>query len=119
MKYFIPWQVVFNPHLVSTPCRLVLDASASPRGQVSLNSLLCKGRNNLNSLVMIVLRWFCHLYVFHTDISKMYNTIYLDSKHWRYQLYFWDGELRMGIAPRIKVVKTVIYGVRPSGNMRQ
>ena len=119
MKYFIPWRVVFNPNSVSTPCRLVLDASASPRGQVSLNSLLCKGRNNLNSLVMIVLRWFCHLYVFHTDISKMYNTIYLDSKHWRYQLYFWDGELKMGIAPRIKVVKTVIYGVRPSGNMAE
>ena len=25
----------------------------------------------------------------------------------------------MGIAPRIKVVKTVIYGVRPSGNMAE
>ena len=49
----------------------------------------------------------------------MYNTIYLDSKHWRYQLYFWNGELKMGVAPTPKVVKSVIYGVRPSGNIAE
>ena len=85
VHYFIPWRVVFNDNSVSTPCRVVFDASASPRGQSSLNSLLCKGRNNLNNLVMIVIRWACCLFAFHTDISKMYNTIYLDSKYWRYQ----------------------------------
>ena len=119
VRYFIPWRPVFNQNSVSTPCRLVFDASASPRGLPSLNSLLSKGRNNMNSLVMIVLRWFCYLYAFHTDISKMYNTIYLDSKHWRYQLYFWEGELKMGIAPQPKVVKSIIYGVRPSGNIAE
>ena len=119
VNYFIPWRIVFNPNSVSTPCRLVFDASASPRGQTSLNSLLCKGRNSLNNLVMIILRWMCCPYVFHTDISKMYNTIYLDSKHWRYQLYFWNNELKVGIAPRIKVVKTIMYGVRPSGNIAE
>ena len=35
----------------------------------------------------------------------------LDPKHWRYQLYFWDGELKVGVAPRIKVIKTNIYGI--------
>ena len=119
VRYFIPWRIVFNQNSVSTPCRLVFDASASPRGLPSLNSLLSKGSNNMNSLVMILLRWFCYLYAFHTDISKMYNTIYLDSKHWRYQLYFWNGELKMGVAPTPKVVKSVIYGVRPSGNIAE
>ena len=117
VHYFIPWRPVFNENSVSTPCRLVMDASASPRGQPSINSLLVKGSNRMNKIVMIILRWFCWLYAFHSDISKMYNTIYLDSKHWRYQLYFWNGELKMGVAPQIKVVKTVIYGVRPSGNI--
>ena len=49
----------------------------------------------------------------------MYNTIYLDSKHWRYQIYFWDSELKVGIAPRRKVITTNIYGVRPSGNIAE
>ena len=119
VRYFIPWRIVFNENSVSTPCRLVFDASASPQGQCSLNSLLCKGRNNLNNLVMIMIRWVCCPFAFHTDISKMYNTIYLDRKHWRYQLYFWEGELKVGIAPRIKVIKTNIYGIRSSGNLAE
>ena len=119
MHYFIPWRIVFNDNSVSTPCRVVFDASASPRGQSSLNSLLCKGRNNLNNLVMIVIRWACCLFAFHTYISKMYNTIYLDSKFWRYQLYFWEGELKVGVALRIKVIKTNIYGIRSSGNLAE
>ena len=40
VRYFIPWRTVFNSNSVSTPCRLVFDASVSPRGQSSLNSLL-------------------------------------------------------------------------------
>ena len=98
---------------------MVFDASASPQGQCSLSSLLCKGRNNLNNLVMIMIRWVCCPFAFHTDISKMYNTIYLDRKHWRYQLYFWEGELKVGIAPRIKVIKTNIYGIRSSSNLAE
>ena len=36
-----------------------------------------------------------------------------------YQLYFWEGELKVGITPRLKVIKTAIYGVRPSGNVAE
>ena len=119
VKYVIPWRAVFNKNSVSTPCRLVFDASASPLGKCSLNSLLAKGTNNLNSLVMIMIRWLCSTYAFHTDISKMYNTIWLDKAHWRYQMYFWEGELKVGVAPRLKVIKTAIYGVRSSGNVAE
>ena len=117
VKYIIPWRVVYNSNSVSTPCRLVFDASASARGKYCLNSLLAKGTNNLNNMVMIMIRWLCHSYAFHTDISKMYNTIWLDSAHWRYQLYFWNDELKLGVEPRLKAIKTAIYGVRPSGNV--
>ena len=110
---------MFNQNSVSTPCRLVFDASACPREKCSLNSLLAKGSNNLNNMAMIMIRWLCYKYAFHTDISKMYNTIWLDKAHWRYQLYFWEGELKLGIAPRLKVIKTAIYGVRSSGNVAE
>ena len=56
VRYFIPWRIVFNENSVSTPCRLVFDASASPRGKCSLNSLLAKGTNNLNNMVMIIFK---------------------------------------------------------------
>ena len=119
IRYFIPWRAVFSSNSVTTPWRLVFDASASPRGQCCLNSLLAKGANNLNNMVMIMIRWLCYKYAFHTDISKMYNTIWLDKAHWRYQLYFWEGNLKVGIAPRPKVIGTAIYGVRSSGNVAE
>ena len=66
---------------------------------------------------MEVIRWAVHLYAFHTDISKMYNRVRLDESHWRFQLYLWDDQLRPGVEPEWKVIKTLIYGVRPSGQL--
>ena len=119
VKYFIPWLVVYNENSVSTPCRLVFDASCCPRGGCSLNSLLAKGTNNMNRLINILISWSGHKFAFHADIRKMYNTIYLDKKHWKYQLYLWDDKLRVGIAPRAKVIKSAIFGVRSSGNVAE
>ena len=119
VKYFIPWLVVYNENSVSTPCRLVFDASVCPRGGCSLNSLLAKGTNNMNRLINILISWSGHRFAFHADIRKMYNTIYLDKKHWKYQLYFWDNKLRIGVAPRPKVIKSAIFGVRSSGNVAE
>ena len=89
-RYFIPWRVVMNENSLSTPCRLVFDASCAPKGGCSLNMLLAKGTNNMNKLIVILIRWFIQLIGFHTDIAKMYNGIILDKKHWRYHLYLWD-----------------------------
>ena len=40
-------------------------------------------------------------------------------EHWRFQLYLWDERLRVGVTPVWKVIKTLIYGVRPSGNLAE
>ena len=113
-RYFIPWRFVFNENSISTPFRLVFDAS---QGENSINSMLAKGENNMNSFVGVIIRWAVHLYAFHTDISKMYNRVRLDESHWRFQLYLWDEQLRPGVEPEWKVIKTLIYGVRPSGQL--
>ena len=118
-RYFITWRLVFNENSLSTPCRVVFDASCSPKGGCSLNMLLAKGTNNMNKLISILIRWFIQKIGFHTDIAKMYNGIGLDKKHWRYQLYFWDDQLREGVAPRWKVILTAIYGVISSGNVAE
>ena len=46
----------------------------------------------------------------------MYNAIRLNEKCWHYQLYLWEKDLDPNLEPFIKVIKTVIYGVVPSGS---
>ena len=73
----------------------------------------------MNKLVAIVIRWIVWPFAFHCDIQKMYNTILLKSEHWRYQMYLWRDDLDAERPPHRKVIKTAIYGVRPSGNLAQ
>ena len=87
IMHFIPSHAVWNANSISTPCRLVFDASQATSTGLSLNNLVAKGRNNMTKLVEIVIRWLIRRYAFHTDIQKMYNTIRLDEEHWCYQLY--------------------------------
>ena len=119
IKHFIPWRVVWNPNSISTSCRLVFDASMRTNREYSLNDVLAKGRNNMNKLVQIAIRWSVRLFGYHTDIQKMYNTIRLNQRHWCYQLYLWDDSLDPQKKPKWKVIKTIIYGVRPSGNQAE
>ena len=60
VRYVIPWRIAWNPNSQTTPCRVVLDASACPRGGCSLNSILAKGSNNMNNLISILIRWLTH-----------------------------------------------------------
>ena len=104
---------------MSTTYRLVFDASQGTKEGCSINSLLAKGANSMNKLVEILIRWTVCKNAFHTDIQKMYNTIRLDKRYWRYQLYLWSEGLKGNSTPKWKVIKTLIYGVRSSGNLAE
>ena len=88
VNYFIPWRSVWNMNSLTTRCRLVYNASHPTSTGVSLDSILPKGRNNVNRLAKIVIRWLVKTCAFHTDIRKMYNTVKLDEDHWCYQNVF-------------------------------
>jgi len=98
---------------------VVFDASQATASGYSLNDLLAKGTNNLNKLQEILIRWSIHPIGFHTDIKKMYNTIKLKSTEWCYQRYIWQSNLDPAKIPEEKVVKTLIYGVKSSGNQAE
>ena len=119
LKYILPWRLNYNGNSVTTPVRIVIDGRACPKGSVSINSTLAKGTNNMNNLAIMMIRFQCYPYVFHTDISKMYNTVLLDERHWRYQLYYWQEELKVGVPPKLKAIKTAMYGMKPSGNVAE
>ena len=46
----------------------------------------------------------------------MYNRIKLNKEHWCYQLYLWENNLNPTEKPKWKVIRTLIYGVKSSGN---
>ena len=119
MKYYIPWRAVWKQNSISTPRRVVFDASQITNTGYSLNDVIAKGRNNMNKLVEIVLRWMTHLVAFHTDIQKMYNSIKLRQEDWCYQRYIWQQDLDPSKILDEKVIKTLIYGVRSSGNQAE
>ena len=55
IQNYIPWSCVWNGNSLSTPCRIVFNASMPTQSGFSLNDLLAKGSNNMNKLVEILL----------------------------------------------------------------
>ena len=110
---------MWKANSVSTPCRLVFDASQISNTGYSLDDILAKGRNNMNKLVEIVIRWYIHKVAFHTDIQKMYNSIKLHEQNWCLQRYIWQQELDPTKIPEQKVIKTHICSVKSSGNQAE
>ena len=49
----------------------------------------------------------------------MYNTIRLKETDWCYQRYIWESNLDPTKLPEEKIIKTLIYGVRSSGNQAE
>ena len=119
IQNFIPWRAVWKTNSISTPCRIVFDASQPTSSGFSLNNIIAKGRNNMNKLIEIIIRWSCRKFAYHTDVQKMYNTIKLVEDHWCLQRYLWDNELSPDRQPEEKVIKTLIYGVKSSGNQAE
>lgn len=115
--YVIPWRSVYKEGSLSTPCRMVYDASSRTPGGESLNAVLAKGANTLANLYSILLKFRFGLYALSTDVTMAYNGIQLDSSHFKYQKYLWKEHLDPESPVVEMVIKTLIYGVKPSGNL--
>ena len=115
-SYIIPWRCVWKENSLSTPCRIVFDASSRTPGGLSLNCTLAKGQNRLNSLVNILMRFRCKPAAFSTDIRLAYNQISLDPNHLKFHKFLWKENLLDESPVELYVVMTMIYGVKPVGN---
>ena len=118
-RYYMPWRFVHNENSITTPVRIVFDASAATKSGFSLNDIVAKGMNSLNSMLEIIIRFRNVVVAIHTDVRMMYNVVKLKPEHWTFQRYLWDADLDPTGAPQEKVVKTLIYGVKSSGNQAQ
>ena len=117
--YFIPWRTVYNEGSLSTPCRLVFDASSKTPGGNSLNGVLAKGQNRLSKLQHLLIRFRRGPAAVTADISMAYNGTRLRPEDLKYQKYLWKAELLPDSPTIVMVVSTLIYGVKPSGQQCQ
>ncbi|XP_035206618.1 uncharacterized protein LOC118181557 [Stegodyphus dumicola] len=107
-NYYIPHHAVFQPESISTPLRVVFDASAKCANGVSLNSLLLNGGTVQQDLFSIVTRFRTHTYVFSTDITKMYRQILVEETDRELQRILWKSS---SCSPaEIYRLRTITYG---------
>ena len=116
--YIIPWRPQWKAGSLSTPCRLVYDASArSPNGGESLNACLATGKNMLSNLFLILVKFRKHKLGVTADIRMAYNNVNIIPQHYKYQKFLWT-DLTKDDAPIDEwVIRTLIYGTRPAGNI--
>ena len=67
-------------------------------------------------MVEIFIRWRSYDVAYHNDVNTMYNCIELESQYWALQRYWWNDTLDPNLPPVEKVIKTLIYGCKASGN---
>jgi hypothetical protein len=117
--YCIPWRIVHNEGSLSTPCRMVFDASSKTPGGESLNGCIAKGQNRLCKLQHLLLRFRMRQEAVTADISMAYNGTRLHPENMKYQRYLWRDDLLPQNPVKVMYVCTLIYGVKPSGQQTQ
>ena len=117
--YVIPWSCVSKPESVSTPYRIVFNASHKTKSGESLNSILAKGSNRLPQIFQLLVKFASDRYAFTADVSMAYNSVKLAPEHYKFQQYLWHPTLDPDEETVLMVIKTLIYGVKSSGNLTQ
>ena len=114
--YFIPWQIVYKPSSLSTPVRMVYNASSTTPGGKSLNSTLAKGANMLAKIYDVLLSFRSGHSALSCDVKMAYNNIMLKPAYYKFQRYLWKKDLDPLSPTIVMVIVTLIYGVKPSGS---
>ena len=111
-KHVFCWRTVFKPDSVSTPARMVLDPTVC-----GFNNILAKGVCCLNNLYQLVIHFRSNLYVFTSDISKMYNSVKLKPEMFKFSLYLMSQTLDPKEDYELWCHRSLMYGIRPAGNI--
>ena len=120
VQNYIEWRVVFKNSL-STPCRLVFDASSkTPTSQDGktggrcLNDLLMKGRVVTLDLVKMMLRFELLPFALLGDLMQFYCSVKLKPENWNLQRMVFRPDLDLSKELIEAVITTLIFGVKSS-----
>ncbi|KAL0810712.1 hypothetical protein ABMA28_010036 [Loxostege sticticalis] len=107
--YYIPHHGILRPSSISTPLRVVFDASAKDALGRSLNDTLMAGQKLQTNIFDLLLRFRWHCIVFTADVKQMYRQILVLLEDAEYQRILWRPSPEEPI--RDYRLKTVTYGV--------
>ena len=100
---------------VSTPLRIVFNASSKMRGTSSLNDCLMTGPNLTEKLENAVLKFRSGKYGYTADISKAFLRIGLKEEHRDYTRFLWIKDLGDESSPLMELrFKSVLFGATSS-----
>lgn len=106
--YYMPHHGVYRPEKLTTPLRVVFNASSPTSNGLSLNNILLNGGVVQDELFSIILRFRSHKYVFTADIQKMYRQILVHPKHRDFQRILWKKEFNSPV--KVYQLQTITYG---------
>ena len=109
-QHYFTWSSV-EKESASTPVRIVVDPS-----RTGFNLILAKGENNMVKIFDVLVRNRCRTHVFSTDITKLYNQLYLNDSALPFSLFLYSDDLDPDSEPITWVLTRAWYGVRPTGN---
>ena len=114
--YIIPWNYVYKEASISTPVRIVINASSKTSTGKSLNQILCKGLPKIN-LLPLLMTLTADPVLLTLDLQKFYNSAKLPESHYHLQCVWWEPDLDENLPPELYVLKTHTYGVVSSGRI--
>ena len=93
-----------------TPGSMVVDPS-----RTRMNEILAKGENRIGQIFNIMIRCRCTEFIWSSDISKLYNQLYMDDPSLPFSLFLYGEELDKGKKPEIWVMVRAWYGIVSTG----
>ena len=90
--YYLPHHAVLREEAVTTKFRVVFNASASRKGEKSLNDVLNAGPSLLPSLAGLLLRFREGAVGFQSDIKKAFFMVGLQEEDRPYVRFLWPDE---------------------------
>ena len=114
--YVIPWQTVTKQSSITTPTRIVMNASSKTSTGRSLNSILSKGIPSL-ALLPLAITMLRDPFLLTLDLQKFYNSCLIPSNQYNLQCILWEDNLDPMKEPHICVVKTHMYGLVSSARI--
>ena len=109
---YVSHHAVHKPESSSTPVRIVMNSSLQYKG-LSLNSILAKGPNMLNSMLGVLIRFRMWTYGLVWDISKAYQQLVTGSTEKHVRRILWR-DLRVDCNPDVHGLTCVTFGDRPA-----
>ena len=109
-RHFNPWRLVMKMDSVTTPVRMVVDPSMT-----KMNEILAKGENRIGLIFNIMVRCRCTEFIWSSDISKLYNQLYMDDPSLPFSLFLYGEELDKNEKPEIWVMVQAWYGIVSTG----